>query len=154
MRLCRSKQRRLIFEICFARVSRVQCFYHFISTYFLSQRFLKKVQDDFKAEEVGRLVLYIDGRNPGSKLATPEQISKALRNQVTSDDFQRFIKNVRPSVSGRVERNMDPETKYILEAALNFQGSEEDLDETLAGLTKFFEALNVLPQKPVIVLGK
>jgi hypothetical protein len=122
--------------------------------YVSSQRFLKKVQDDFEAEEDGRLVLYIDGRSPGSDLTTPKQISKTLRNQTMSDNFLRFIKKVRPSVSSRYEQNVGPDRKYIQEAALNFKGSEEDLRETLAGFEKIFKYLKKLPQKPVIVLGK
>jgi hypothetical protein len=33
---------------------------------------MKKVQDDFEAEEDGRLVVYIDGRSPGSDLTSPD----------------------------------------------------------------------------------
>ena len=120
----------------------------------LSQRFLKKLHDDFTAEENGRLVLYIDGRNPGSELATPEQVSKTLRNQAISEDFQRQVTSAFSSASARAEMNISPERKLYLEAPLNFQGSEENLNETLAGLTKLFEASNVLLKKPVIVVGK
>ena len=120
----------------------------------MAQRFLKKVQDDFKAEKDGRLVLYIDGRNPGSKLATPEQISKALRSQVMSEDFQRAISTAFTSVSARAQVNMGPATNLSLVVPLNFKGSEEDLNETLVGLDRLFTAFNFLPKKPVLVLGK
>lgn len=112
------------------------------------------MQGDFEAEENGHLVLYIDGRSPGSKLASPEQISKTLRNQVMSEDFQRAITRVLSSASARAEVRINPETKLFLEVPLNFQGSEEDLDKTLAGLEKLFTALTFLPKKPVLVLGE
>ena len=120
----------------------------------LSQRFLKKVQDDFEAEKDGRLVLYIDGRDPSSELATPQQISKALREQVLSEGFQRAITKALSSASAKAEMNMSQGTNLSIEVPLNFQGSEENLNETLAGLTKLFEASNVLLKKPVIVVGK
>ena len=82
----------------------------------LSQRFLKKLHDDFTAEENGRLVLYIDGRNPGSELATPEQVSKTLRNQAISEDFQRQVTSAFSSASARAEMNISPE-KIILGSA-------------------------------------
>ena len=120
----------------------------------LSQRFLKKLHDDFTAEENGRLVLYIDGRDPSSELATPQQISKALREQVLSEGFQRAITKALSSASAKAEMNMSQGTNLLIEVPLNFQGSDEDLKGTLAGLRKLFEALKVLPKKPVIVLGK
>ena len=112
------------------------------------------MQDDFEAEEAGRLVLYIDGRSPGGDLTTPMQISKTLRNQTMSEKFQRAIEKLDPSVLARFEKKGDEDEKFTVEAALNFKGSEEDLKETLAGLEKFFTDLKKLPKRPVIVLGK
>ena len=129
-------------------------FLTFFYVCFFSQRFLKKVQDDFEAEEAGRLVLYIDGRSPGGDLTTPMQISKTLRNQTMSESFLKAIEKLDPRVLARFEKKADEDEKFTVEAALNFKGSQEDLKETLAGLEKFFKYLKKLPTKPVIVLGK
>ena len=143
-----------------ARLVQLQVFSNSFLFIYLLQRFLRELCSTLKTEEDAAPFFYINGRLGSTR--TPEQFSRAICEQITSNDFQVWLANQSPVILDRIRRNFQrisstaaPSTATDLLAELKsiFEKDENDLDTTLKNMRALFEALQVLVKKPVLIIG-
>jgi hypothetical protein len=125
------------------------------------QRFLREVVDQLELGQNPPPVIFIDSRLV--QVDGPEAISKALVDEVTSQDNLFNLSKFPDSVQGVLEqvsmvagvKTPGGDVKFNLgELAKLFKKDEENLTETIKKLKILFESMVSLPRKPVIVIGR
>lgn len=137
--------------------------YQFIIHY-LMQRLLETLAQQYAAEEIGPLYLNIDSRM--TPVRSPEEISTALVDVLTTEKFQNIKKyigfdrfkellsslDIKVAVKGSSSLPFF-DSELQLELAKKLQKDEGNLTLTIKKYKKLLTALGPLPTKPVIVIG-
>ena len=135
-------------------------FHSFLSCHSL-QRFLKEVVDQLELGQDPPPVIFINSRLV--RVNGPEAISKALVDEVTSQDnllnlskFPDLLQGILEQVSmvAGVKTQVGDGSFNLATLAGLFKKDEENLTETIKKLNILFKSIASLPRKPVIVIGR
>ena len=124
-----------------------------LSIYYVLQRLLEELRKTYEAEKIGPLFLKIDGRF--TPVRSPEAIAKALSNALDTSKLQRLSTYVSSSMPLLSSLSINAGLIQFSLGALvsRIFTRDEKLEPTIDKFDKILNALDPLPQKPVIVIG-
>ena len=144
----------------FARLIKIQVFSQIFLSCHSLQRFLEEVVDTLELAQNPPPVIFINSRLV--QVDGPEAISKALIDEVTSQDNLLNLSKFPDLVQGILEqvsmvagvKTPVGDVKFNLATLAGlFKMDEGNLTKTINILEVVFTAMNSLPRKPVIVIG-
>ena len=117
------------------------------------QRLLKEVIQQYEQQNIGPLVLYINGRV--TPVCTPDEVAKALVSVLELGkvkNIMSYVSNSLPLLSS-ISISAGLVTISLGELFTKLSGREVNLESTINKFDKILKALDLLPRKPVIVIG-
>ena len=114
---------------------------------------MEELRKTYEAEGIGPLFLKIDGRF--TPVRSPEAIAKALSNALDTSKLQRLSTYVSSSMPLLSSLSINAGLIQFSLGALvsRIFTRDEKLEPTIDKFDKILNALDPLPQKPVIVIG-